>query len=209
MKATSRRRLRTPTTAVTMRRDSRARTSRPRLLVRTSSPRLVASGNVSRVGPAEVELTDGVPTGVIRNGIVAPPRRAEAPPGALANRSACPLVVRPLSPRQEIASDVRPRRPEGTGHSSTAATVVPRNGRLARHDPGGGQLGSDRSGRAGGCRRVHLCGSRSLKVFPCDAFVGASTATCQLPPRIQATERRGWASRVCRVSMCWTQVSQS
>jgi predicted GH43/DUF377 family glycosyl hydrolase len=36
-------------------------------------PRLVASGNVSRVGLAEVELTDGVPTGVIRKGIVLAP----------------------------------------------------------------------------------------------------------------------------------------
>lgn len=36
-------------------------------------PRLVASGNVSRVGLAEVELTDGVPTGVERRGVVLAP----------------------------------------------------------------------------------------------------------------------------------------
>ena len=36
-------------------------------------PRLVASGNVSRVGLAAVELTDGVPTGVTREGIVLAP----------------------------------------------------------------------------------------------------------------------------------------
>ncbi|MFI6832641.1 glycosidase [Kribbella sp. NPDC050241] len=36
-------------------------------------PRLVASGNVSRVGLAKVELTDGVPTGVSREGIVLAP----------------------------------------------------------------------------------------------------------------------------------------
>jgi beta-1,2-mannobiose phosphorylase / 1,2-beta-oligomannan phosphorylase len=36
-------------------------------------PRLVASGNVSRVGLAEVELTDGVPTGVTRKGVVLAP----------------------------------------------------------------------------------------------------------------------------------------
>jgi predicted GH43/DUF377 family glycosyl hydrolase len=36
-------------------------------------PRLVAAGNVSRVGLAEVELTDGVPTGVSRRGVVLAP----------------------------------------------------------------------------------------------------------------------------------------
>lgn len=36
-------------------------------------PRMVAAGNVSRVGLAEVELTDGVPTGVIRRGVVLAP----------------------------------------------------------------------------------------------------------------------------------------
>jgi predicted GH43/DUF377 family glycosyl hydrolase len=36
-------------------------------------PRLVAPGNVSRVGLAEVRLTDGVPTGVTREGIVLAP----------------------------------------------------------------------------------------------------------------------------------------
>lgn len=36
-------------------------------------PRLVASGNVSRVGLAEVVLTDGVPTGVRRRGVVLAP----------------------------------------------------------------------------------------------------------------------------------------
>jgi len=36
-------------------------------------PRLVAPGNVSRVGLAEVQLTDGVPTGVTREGIVLAP----------------------------------------------------------------------------------------------------------------------------------------
>src|SRR3954451_23897721 len=36
-------------------------------------PRLVAPGNISRVGLAEVELTDGVPTGVRREGIVLAP----------------------------------------------------------------------------------------------------------------------------------------
>lgn len=36
-------------------------------------PRLVAPGNVSRVGLAEVQLTDGVPTGVSREGIVLEP----------------------------------------------------------------------------------------------------------------------------------------
>ncbi|MDX6238979.1 MAG: beta,2-mannobiose phosphorylase / 1,2-beta-oligomannan phosphorylase [Kribbellaceae bacterium] len=36
-------------------------------------PRLVAPGNISRVGLAEVELTDGVPTGVTREGIVLAP----------------------------------------------------------------------------------------------------------------------------------------
>ncbi|MGH8774939.1 MAG: glycoside hydrolase family 130 protein [Jiangellaceae bacterium] len=41
-------------------------------------PRMVAAGNVSRVGIAEVELTDGVPTGVRRDGVVlAPDRRWE------------------------------------------------------------------------------------------------------------------------------------
>ena len=38
-------------------------------------PRLVAAGNVSRVGLAEVELTDGVPTGVDRQGVVMAPDR--------------------------------------------------------------------------------------------------------------------------------------
>lgn len=38
-------------------------------------PRLVAAGNVSRVGLAEVELTDGVPTGVDRDGVVMAPDR--------------------------------------------------------------------------------------------------------------------------------------
>ncbi|WP_055486681.1 glycosidase [Streptomyces sp. WMMB 322] len=36
-------------------------------------PRLVAEGNVSRVGLAEVTLTDGVPTGVDRRGVVLAP----------------------------------------------------------------------------------------------------------------------------------------
>jgi predicted GH43/DUF377 family glycosyl hydrolase len=36
-------------------------------------PRLVAPGNVSRVGLAEVELSDGIPTGVRREGIVLAP----------------------------------------------------------------------------------------------------------------------------------------
>jgi predicted GH43/DUF377 family glycosyl hydrolase len=36
-------------------------------------PRLVAAGNVSRVGLAAVELTDGVPTGVRREGVVLAP----------------------------------------------------------------------------------------------------------------------------------------
>ncbi len=36
-------------------------------------PRLVAAGNVSRVGLAEVVLTDGVPTGVQRRGVVLEP----------------------------------------------------------------------------------------------------------------------------------------
>ncbi|GGC93429.1 hypothetical protein GCM10011512_20600 [Tersicoccus solisilvae] len=36
-------------------------------------PRLVATGNVSRVGLAAVELTDGVPTGVRREGVVLAP----------------------------------------------------------------------------------------------------------------------------------------
>lgn len=36
-------------------------------------PRLVATGNVSRVGLAEVTLTDGVPTGVSRRGVVLAP----------------------------------------------------------------------------------------------------------------------------------------
>jgi beta-1,2-mannobiose phosphorylase / 1,2-beta-oligomannan phosphorylase len=36
-------------------------------------PRLVAEGNVSRVGLAEVHLTDGVPTGVVRRGMVLAP----------------------------------------------------------------------------------------------------------------------------------------
>jgi beta-1,2-mannobiose phosphorylase / 1,2-beta-oligomannan phosphorylase len=39
-------------------------------------PRLVARGNVSRVGLARVELTDGVPTGVEREGIVLEPDRS-------------------------------------------------------------------------------------------------------------------------------------
>ncbi len=41
---------------------------RPHLL-----PRLVAAGNVSRVGLAELTLTGGVPTGVIRRGVVLAP----------------------------------------------------------------------------------------------------------------------------------------
>ena len=36
-------------------------------------PRIVAEGNVSRVGLAEVTLTDGVPTGVTRRGVVLAP----------------------------------------------------------------------------------------------------------------------------------------
>jgi predicted GH43/DUF377 family glycosyl hydrolase len=36
-------------------------------------PRLVAAGNVSRIGLAEVTLTDGVPTGVRRDGVVLAP----------------------------------------------------------------------------------------------------------------------------------------
>jgi beta-1,2-mannobiose phosphorylase / 1,2-beta-oligomannan phosphorylase len=36
-------------------------------------PRLVAEGNVSRVGLAEVRTTDGVPTGVLRRGVVLAP----------------------------------------------------------------------------------------------------------------------------------------
>jgi predicted GH43/DUF377 family glycosyl hydrolase len=36
-------------------------------------PRLVAAGNVSRIGLAEVVLTDGVPTAVVRRGIVLAP----------------------------------------------------------------------------------------------------------------------------------------
>ena len=36
-------------------------------------PRLVAAGNISRVGLAEVVLTDGVPTGVARRGVVLAP----------------------------------------------------------------------------------------------------------------------------------------
>ena len=36
-------------------------------------PRIVAEGNVSRVGLAEVTLTDGVPTGVTRHGVVLAP----------------------------------------------------------------------------------------------------------------------------------------
>lgn len=36
-------------------------------------PRLVSAGNVSRVGLAEVVLTDGVPTGVVRRGVVLAP----------------------------------------------------------------------------------------------------------------------------------------
>lgn len=36
-------------------------------------PRIVAEGNISRVGLAEVELTDGVPTGVHRRGVVLAP----------------------------------------------------------------------------------------------------------------------------------------
>ena len=38
-------------------------------------PRLVAAGNVSRIGLAEVELTDGVPTGVVRLDVVMAPDR--------------------------------------------------------------------------------------------------------------------------------------
>ena len=39
-------------------------------------PRLVAAGNVSRVGLARVLLTDGVPTGVVREGVVLEPARS-------------------------------------------------------------------------------------------------------------------------------------
>lgn len=39
-------------------------------------PRLVAAGNVSRVGFADVEITDGVPTGVERRGVVLEADRA-------------------------------------------------------------------------------------------------------------------------------------
>jgi beta-1,2-mannobiose phosphorylase / 1,2-beta-oligomannan phosphorylase len=38
-------------------------------------PRIVAKGNVSRIGIAEIELTDGVPTGVGRQGVVMAPDR--------------------------------------------------------------------------------------------------------------------------------------
>lgn len=38
-------------------------------------PRMVAAGNVSRVGLAEVELTEGVPSGVRRRGVVLAPDR--------------------------------------------------------------------------------------------------------------------------------------
>ena len=38
-------------------------------------PRLVATGNVSRVGLAKVIITDGVPTGVEREGVVLEPGR--------------------------------------------------------------------------------------------------------------------------------------
>jgi predicted GH43/DUF377 family glycosyl hydrolase len=38
-------------------------------------PRLVATGNVSRVGLARVTVVDGVPTGVVREGIVLEPER--------------------------------------------------------------------------------------------------------------------------------------
>lgn len=38
-------------------------------------PRMVATGNVSRVGLARVETTDGAPTGVVREGIVLEPDR--------------------------------------------------------------------------------------------------------------------------------------
>ncbi|SDS31711.1 Predicted glycosyl hydrolase, GH43/DUF377 family [Friedmanniella luteola] len=39
-------------------------------------PRLVAAGNVSRIGLAEVVLTDGVPTGVRRDGLLMEPDRS-------------------------------------------------------------------------------------------------------------------------------------
>ena len=39
-------------------------------------PRLVAAGNVSRVGPARVIVTDGTPTGVDRRGVVLAPDRS-------------------------------------------------------------------------------------------------------------------------------------
>lgn len=39
-------------------------------------PRLVAEGNISRVGIADVEVTDGVPTGVTRRGVVLEADRA-------------------------------------------------------------------------------------------------------------------------------------
>ena len=39
-------------------------------------PRLVAAGNISRIGLAEVILTDGVPTGVRRDGLVLEPDRS-------------------------------------------------------------------------------------------------------------------------------------
>lgn len=38
-------------------------------------PRIVSEGNISRVGLADVTLTDGVPTGVIRRGVVLAPDR--------------------------------------------------------------------------------------------------------------------------------------
>src|ERR1700755_2015347 len=49
---------------------ARGRTPGGRLYLR---PRMVATGNVSRVGLAEVELRDGVPVGVFRKGIVLAP----------------------------------------------------------------------------------------------------------------------------------------
>lgn len=39
-------------------------------------PRLVSAGNVSRVGLARIEITDGVPTGVEREGVVLAPERS-------------------------------------------------------------------------------------------------------------------------------------
>jgi hypothetical protein len=55
---------------------------------------------------------------------------------------------------------VRPRRYEGSAPCSTAATVLPRNGRPARYDPRGRRLGRDRTGRAARAGLVLACGSR-------------------------------------------------